>query len=387
MFQYYTAIILICWLTLFSLCVLVYKNNRISQEGKGLFYMTYLLIALSALAEWTGVLLNGRTELPALWLRLAKCADYILTPMAGGTLVMQMKLRNRWQRTLLWILACNTVLQVLSLPGGWMASVDAQNRYAHGPLFPLYFCVCLATYALIVLQASLYSQSFQRQNRSALFMVMLVVIVGIVLQELLPHVRTAYIAMTNGACLMFIHTSEFSQLAADSRIAEQQQALRTDPLTRLLSRYAYSEALKEPSAAALSADFAAFTIDVNGLKQVNDQYGHEAGDELLRAAAACICRTFASGARCYRTGGDEFVVMVEHLDAAAAEEALRTLDRDAQQWRGSAGQSLCMAAGYALSEAHPGLNMEELVRVSDMEMYEAKAAYYQRSGHDRRKRR
>jgi diguanylate cyclase (GGDEF)-like protein len=301
---------------------------------------------------------------------------------------MQMRLNNRWQKAMLWILGVNAVLQVVSAAFGWMVVIDGQNRYTHGPLFPVYLCVCFAIYLLLFLQFTIYGQSYQRQNRTSLYAVMLLVMAGIGMQELLPDIRTAYLGMTIGAALMFIHYTEFSQLTADSHIARQEQELQTDPLTGLLNRYAYSQALRDyASSDSLPEVFAAFAIDINDLKRVNDTIGHEAGDELIKAAAECLKQVFDSSADCFRTGGDEFVVLAPGMDEAHAEEILSDLKKKAESWTGAGGQKLSLAAGYALVRDNPDLNAEELVRKSDLAMYAAKAQYYQTSGHDRRRRR
>ena len=157
------------------------------------------------LAEWLGVQLNGKADSPEWILRIVKCADYILTPMAGGALVMQMRLNNRWQKVMMLILGGNAILQVISAFPGWMVVIDEQHYYSHGPLFPVYLGVCLAIYMLIILQFLIYGRSFRRQNRTSLYAVMLLVIAGISLQELRSDIRTAYLGMTAGAALMFIH--------------------------------------------------------------------------------------------------------------------------------------------------------------------------------------
>ena len=386
MISYYTSIIVICWLTLGALGVLIYKNNRISHDSKRLLYLTYILIAVSALAEWCGVQLDGRNDLPGWMLKAVKCADYIFTPMAGGALVMQMNLKNQWQKAMLWILGINAVFQVISAFFGWMIRIDGQNHYAHGPLFPAYLCVCLAIYALIILQFTIYGKSFKRQNRTSLYAVMLLVIVGIAMQELLSGIRTAYLGMTIGAALMFIHYNEFSQLSADTHIAMQQRELQTDPLTGLFSRYAYSQALIHyADSKELPERFAAYTVDINDLKQVNDTLGHEAGDELIKGAAECIGQVFENSARCYRTGGDEFVILASEMDESSAEGCLDRLRETAGRWKGTGGQQLSLAVGYALAKDNPDLNAEELVRKSDLAMYATKAEYYRASGHDRRR--
>ena len=89
MLKYYTAISVIVWLALLILCTLVYENDRISTSKRKIFYLTYVLIFIASLAEWVGVYISGITGIPAVWLRIVKCIDYILTPIAGAALVGQ----------------------------------------------------------------------------------------------------------------------------------------------------------------------------------------------------------------------------------------------------------------------------------------------------------
>ena len=387
--MYYTSIIILCWLSLAALSILVHKSSHLSDESKRLLWLTYALVAAAALAEWCGVQLSGRESVPHWLLRVVKCADYILTPMAGGALVVQMGLRNRWEKVMIALLGINAVFQLVALAGGWMITIDAQNHYVHGPLYPTYMALCLVIYALIILQFTLYGQSYKKQNRASLYATMLVVITAIGLQEFLPGVRTAYLGMTIGTALMFIHYSEFSQLATDDTIAQQQLVMQTDPLTGLLNRYAYSQMLKMDAASGpLPEDYGAYSIDINGLKQINDKLGHEAGDELIRGAAECISEVFGGSGRaqCFRIGGDEFVVLSPNTDTDRAHALITRLEEMSRHWQGSCGQKLSMSVGFALERNNPSLNAEELIHESDLAMYAVKAEYYRKSGRDRRQR-
>ena len=83
-----------------------------------------------------------------------------------------------------------------------------------------------------------------------MYAILLLAVVGILIQELLGgEYRTAYLTLTPGMSLTFIHISEFSQLAADDRMAEQGILITTDPLTGVASRFAYNRALQELDAA------------------------------------------------------------------------------------------------------------------------------------------
>ncbi len=388
MLSYYTALIALCWMALGVLCILVYENSWIPREDKRLFYLTYVIIALSALAEWTGIQLSGNASIPGWVLTAVKCADYVLTPMAGGAIVAQMKLRDRWYRALNIVLIVNGVFQIAAAFFGWMVVVDAQNHYVHGPLYLVYVGIYMVVIALTGAEFLSYGRAYRRQNRTSLYSVLLLVLAGIAIQEVLGvEYRTAYIALTMGAVLMFIHYSEFYQMSADARIRMQRSQLMKDALSGVFSRHAYMKALeKYAELAEVPVNFVAFTIDINGLKLTNDTIGHDAGDELIVGAARCIERTMGEVNRCFRTGGDEFVVL-GNMDKGQADVALIRLEQETSEWTGDAVKTLSLAAGYALAEDYPGLTVEELVKKADQVMYAAKAEYYRNSGNDRRGRR
>lgn len=255
MFSYYTSILVLCWMALVTMCILVHENNRISADDKRLLFLTYALVGISAFAEWYGVLLNGRTDISPWLIRIIKCADYILTPMAGGTLVRQMRLHNRLQKAVDSILVANNILQIVSIPGGWMVFVDEQNRYSHGPLFPVYIGLCLLIVIIIIMQFVLYGKSFRQLNRNSLYCIMILIITSILVQEIPNGFRTAYVGMTLGAALMFIHYTEYSQQSMDEKMTDQRIQLM---LSQIKPHFLYNvlgsiEALceRDPQAAKL----------------------------------------------------------------------------------------------------------------------------------------
>lgn len=374
-------------MSLGALAVLVWENNRMATRDKRLFYLTYALIAFSTLVEWWGGMLDGATSLPEWALPAVKCVDYIVKPMAGGALVTQMHPHDRWLTTLIGVLVLNTVVQVASVFNGWMVVVDGQGHYAHGILYPAYLTACLAVVILVTVESVIYGRGFSRQNRVSLCVVMLFVVAGIAMQVLLPlKPKAVCVAMAMGSSLMFIRYAEFSSLEMDERLVAQRVQIDTDALTGVLSRQAYSRELASyDEAGSLPEDLVAFAVDINGLKQVNDTLGHEAGDELIVGAARCLKASFGGVSRCYRTGGDEFVVLA-HMSGEEAEEMLRRLERETRAWRGRLVSGVTLSVGHALaSECEDGI-AERLVREADLAMYAAKAAYYRDIGRDRRQR-
>ena len=384
MLKYYTAISVIVWLALLILCTLVYENDRISTRKRKMFYLTYVLIFIASLAEWVGVYISGITGIPTVCLRIVKCIDYILTPIAGAALVGQMRLRNVWTKILNVVILFNTLIQLVSFFTGWMTKVDEKHYYHHGPLYNIYIGEYVIVLLLVIILFLNYGKNFRKQNRLSIYLVMVFMLVGIIMQEGLgKDVRTAYLAMTIGATLMFIHSTEYSQQKKDDELLEQRIQIKTDALTGLLSRYAYNNALDKYTT-DMPESLVAFSIDINGLKRVNDTLGHEAGDELICGAAACIKNVFDEVGSCYRTGGDEFIVLAS-MNKKEAVKCVQDIEKLTKNWTGSLVDSLALSVGYALLEEHKDCSCSELIQVADKQMYMAKDEYYRTTKIDRRK--
>ncbi len=385
---YYTPLIILIWLALIVFCILVRENDRFSREMKRIMYLTYLIVAAAALSEWLGVRMNGNPAVSPGLLRAVKYFDYVLTPMAGGAIVLQFQTKSVWRKVLFTILALNTVFQTVSLFTGWMITIDAGNTYSHGPGYNVYIGFYLIIILLVIFEFGSYGSRFRKKNRVSLYSTLILTVVGIAMQEILGgEVRTAYVALVICLAVLFIHNSEFELMASDDRIQEQMIRISVDPLTGISSRNAYNTAMTElASLDSLPGDLVAFSIDINGLKTTNDTYGHHAGDELICAASDCISAVFAPFGTCYRTGGDEFIVLT-HLEDRALIPALEgQLESKADAWHGKEAPSLSLSVGSADASDYPGVSAEKLVSIADQEMYKMKAAYYRAAGIDRRKR-
>ena len=381
---YYTATIGLSVASMIILCILTYENNGLTKQRKRAFYLTYILIAAAAIAECAGVWLNGRENVLKWLLPAVKCADYILTPMIGYAMVKQLELRNRLYIGLKMLITANTVFQLIACFNGWMIQIDEHNHFTHGPLYGVYIFVCLSVAAIVLVEFVVGTRDFQTRKRKSLCVIALMIAAGVGLQELFA-VHTSYAALAIGAALLFIRYSDFYQTIAYETIDKQEELLSKDALTGALSRYAYSKALEGYDASKDVPDgFAVFSIDIDGLKSVNDTLGHLAGDELICGAVSCIKNTFGESASCFRIGGDEFVVF-GIMDREEAEAALAKLVKETENWSGALLDKLHLAAGYALASDHVGISVENLVRESDRAMYANKRAHYQSSDEERKR--
>ncbi|WP_129840810.1 GGDEF domain-containing protein [Streptomyces sp. RFCAC02] len=164
-------------------------------------------------------------------------------------------------------------------------------------------------------------------------------------------------------------------LVSHERLAEARRLAFTDPLTGLANRRAVdlrlAEALGRHRATGVVVSLV--VCDVNGLKQVNDTFGHATGDRLLERFGTLLagCAATVPGALAARLGGDEFCLLAVDADAADVERAAGEVCRRAAELDLGDGVACGIAStGGAIG---PLRSARRLFRLADAAQYEAKA--------------
>ena len=159
-----------------------------------------------------------------------------------------------------------------------------------------------------------------------------------------------------------------------ARLEEAEEAALRDALTGLRNRIAVEGQMERRIEGGTG--FCAAIVDIDRFKQVNDRYGHMAGDELLRQFASELKSASRSTDIVGRWGGDEFIIL---LDCGLAEASAR-VDRLSKWICGSytiqgssAPASLQVRASIGLAEHLPGETQKDLLARADAEMYRHKA--------------
>lgn len=158
----------------------------------------------------------------------------------------------------------------------------------------------------------------------------------------------------------------------------------TDELTQLYNRHAYERDTDQLERDGLKRNLWLITMDLNGLKQANDNIGHDAGDELLKAMADCLRFSLGQKGKSYRTGGDEFAAIF-HGNRVSAESILARMEIFQQQWKGNLNDSFSFSKGIVNVKELKHCTISTLEKECDKRMYVEKRAYYV-SRADRRRR-
>ena len=156
---------------------------------------------------------------------------------------------------------------------------------------------------------------------------------------------------------------------------------RTDELTRLFNRRCYEEDVQQIGDAGIAGNLFIISADLNGLKKINDNMGHAAGDELIKAAAFCLKEGIDDYGKVYRTGGDEFIAIVYCDDI---NPILERIKENAKNYQGNLISEVSISIGYASARDNPHASIEELEIIADKAMYREKESYYKQPTHNRR---
>jgi diguanylate cyclase (GGDEF)-like protein len=156
----------------------------------------------------------------------------------------------------------------------------------------------------------------------------------------------------------------------------QMESIATsDPLTGVLNRRGFErDAAQRLSRSADDATGALLFIDLNEFKGINDRFGHEVGDQLLKIAAERLRKGLRSCDIIGRPGGDEFVALVPDVDVDVADKLAKRLTRTLEEPYNIGRERLVCAASIGLALYPENANtLTGLLREADQAMYRAKA--------------
>ncbi len=151
-----------------------------------------------------------------------------------------------------------------------------------------------------------------------------------------------------------------------------------DPLTHVGNKVAYDQFADslDGRLAEETFEFAAIMADSNLLKEINDRYGHEQGDDYLRKCCKLICDIYVHSP-VFRVGGDEFVVFLLGRDYENRDELLQRIRNEIaridSEKTGPDWQKISVAVGMAVYDRQTDRSVREVVNRADQDMYLDKA--------------
>lgn len=262
-------------------------------------------------------------------------------------------------------LACNAALALLSYNAGLLFSIAPDNTYSRGPWFavsPTMF------YGYQTLAAGLLIRQRNRLKREemALFALALALPAATAIIQLTYFTFLTIWSSWAISCIIllvsvFINSSE------------------RDELTKLANRTAYRNAIAK-ARRMRELKMCVALLDMDGLKAINDRYGHAAGDQALLTLAEGLRDTFGEGFSVMRFGGDEFAVVQFDNEPAAFYERLCTLESTLAAQDAASGRPYRVAFSYGLACSRDGECVDALLKRCDTLMYDRKRQKHLKAG-------
>lgn len=275
---------------------------------------------------------------------------YSATPFVIALLIMVLVKKQSY---LVFIpAALLLIVDIVSIFTGIVFGLDESNELVRGPLGFLPYVMCGLYMALLI------TLLVMRSNKRWL--------------EIVPIVFLT-VALTSGLVFPFIFGSKFSQMYCTIMATSLfiyyvftiLELAKKDALTGVLNREAYYVETRR--------DFkditAIISLDMNGLKGINDTYGHAAGDEALVTLALCFVKALKVRQSVYRMGGDEFVIVCRKTSEDEVKDLIKKIEENIAKTQYSC------SIGYSYHEEGT-VKLEDLLKESDKQMYSDKAEYY-----------
>jgi diguanylate cyclase (GGDEF)-like protein len=177
---------------------------------------------------------------------------------------------------------------------------------------------------------------------------------------------------------VFLATAALSLLLGyilGRRVEEMRQQTMTDALTGLYNRFGLNLRLHDEyrRAERFHSPLTLMLIDIDRLKQINDEYGHGVGDQILRGAAHAIRNTLRETDCGARWGGDEFAIVAPNTTEPAAERLGERLLTEIPKWASLGGTAVTASVGLATAyPADASPTLEGLMSAADAALYQAK---------------
>lgn len=325
------------------------RRSSIDAQRRAMLYWLLVLTAVFTLAFGILNLARGITLLVVLELGVSA--------FALGLIFIVRHSRNIYPWSLLYLFVLfSMLLGALVTPGVsdkvyvWFFLIPVMAHFLHGRLLGLFLSLTLLSVAWFLY----YLHHYDNPE--------LIDIVGF------TNVVACSLVLTGG-----VYACELAREEAEERL---HRMASTDALTGLANRKHLREVLDQAleRARRTGACFSILEMDLDYFKAINDQYGHDMGDQVLRAVADALNERLRAADTPARWGGEEFLVLLPETDLESARhvaESIRAtlgrLDLRAE------GDPLTITASIGIAEfPRDGKTLRELILAADNRLYQAK---------------
>ena len=330
--------------------------NLLGNQRKSPFSYGVIFIIISILAEAGTILPWGVWgELRSINI-VFNIIGFAITPIIPIVLIAIFDIKIlRLHRLFLIPTILNIFLVALSPFFGLIFSVDANNHYARGSIFFFFVAVYVSNIIMLAVTVWYTGQKYLYPIKFKIALLAFFTVSATSVQLVVPLIYTSWHCVTLSMLLLYILLSDF-----DSSF---------DTVTKLFNRAAFE---KEARRLNGKDSFSIIVMDINNFKEVNDKHGHEYGDMALKELGEIIRDSFHKNCSGYRIGGDEFCVICRDGNEEKIQQQLKAMTNTLTKKRQNDSWLPTVAYGYSVFRGGGTLNVDELLKEADEQMYRYK---------------
>lgn len=341
-----------------GMVILLRSDVHLERRMVRRIFATYAMLFVYSIVYYVEKYLGDQAEYSSMRPVLCAVAYSLIAFIMVQIITVMFPMKKLW----LYIPAVlNSLLCFISIPTGLVFTIDKYNHFGRGALGYLTYFIC-GLYFLYLIIKLLRSKNKEREDSILILFMAIAASFCFIMPLFLQQQSDIWFTNSIAIIVMMYY------------IYLLQQFTKRDPLTKLLNRQSYYIDMEK-----YSDDITAVvSLDMNGLKELNDEEGHNAGDLALKTLADCFVKAAQRGQRVYRIGGDEYAILCVECEEKAVKELISRIRQNVSE----SGYSC--SVGYALNVLDK--TPEELYTIADQAMYEEKKQYYAQEGKTRYKR-
>lgn len=362
MAYYYTFLLII--LALIFGVSLAFRSQYVNKY-KNRYFICAVLVNIGILVSEIGIKIGVDYNIRYLHI-IMFMINYSLAPLLPFCIVlMNRKCFMRKEKIAMIPALLIILIAVTSQQTRLLFYVDEANQYSRGPFYMVSLAVCMLYFIMLTITAFREYRDADLSEKIYLLAIFFLAFTGVFLQVFVPGVKSMW--TTTGVSLLLYYTFVL------------ELSNKYDILTGARNRRAFDS---HRASLLHERNYALVVFDINGLKPVNDNLGHEQGDKLIMGTADVLIASFFDVGKVYRIGGDEFCAICDDTSEEQIQAALENVEQNISKANRNRKDRLTLSVSYGweIHKADDTRDYKEVFNSADGRMYEMKQEFYKFKG-------
>lgn len=361
--DYYKTTIALAIGIVIVLMTIVLSNDNFDKRTRKGFVITFTLIIIGTISDLIGVVIYGKMSNNSIGIYIHIIAKWLeltimpIIPIICSRNVFEMRRKNKNDKNILIKLCylCIIIDEALIFTNK-IFIIDNNNIYHQvSAVYNWYIATFVVSMLYLFCNALKFSNEYQNDKNFGLYSIIVFVVFCMFVQMTNQSVKICWITVAISATFIYIYYNGIIQ--------------NIDGMTKLLNQHSYQRTLER----ADKTHFALVIFDANDFKKINDQLGHDTGDEVLKNISNTIKEHYEKYGKCYRIGGDEFAVIMTK-DVKDIEEICKKFVKKVSSTRKKYDNLPYVSYGYSIYYPNNKLehSIKDTIKEADKMMYRYK---------------